>query len=98
MCFTRRGEMQKATKNILVYKGLDVGDRGGLRSPYYPIPWRAKIKKKARGFLKNAPWTSLNEGFHSCKDKNTANGHSSTVFEFIIPKGALYYENQFEYL
>lgn len=41
----------------------------------------------------------IDEGFHSCKTEAWVRSyHGSNVKKFIIPKGALYYENDNEYV
>ena len=99
MCFTklRNEKMKKAKKFILVYKGLDTW-KNELCSPYHDsFKWKEKKRVEEEEFVKNSSSKYLYKGFHSCKTIEEANGHGAP-YEFIIPKGALYYENADEYL
>lgn len=99
MCFNRHGKMQVAKKAIIVYKGLYINSNNQeLISPYRSTVWKVKKKKVENKMAKNSYRQRLSFGFHSCKTIDTARLHASRVYEFVIPKGALYYENDSEYL
>lgn len=100
MCFTNNGKntsVQIATKAILVYKGLD-RYKGKLVSPYYSeFQWKEKKKVQEADF-DSYPGYFAFYGFHSCKTAKNAKLHGNRAYAFIIPKGALYFENDDQYI
>lgn len=89
--------MKKATKDIIVYKGLN--GRKILRSPYKTSTvWRRGKIVTESNFEEKTTCLHLNYGFHSCIEASRGLNHADKVYKFVIPKGALYYKNNNEYL
>lgn len=102
MCFYKSTErkdskLKTATKAIIVYKGLN-GIKN-LKSPYQNTIWTEKKTLTEKYFVRDARgYSTVSTGFHSAKTWNRAKFHGTRVFEFVIPKGAKYYENETEYV
>lgn len=102
MCFTKTRKKDKAVianRDITVYKALN-GYLEFLMSPYYSGGryWKVKEELEEKGFVEESNAKFLSYGFHSCKTIRSARLHGDHVYEFIIPKGTLYYENRSEYI
>ena len=111
MCFiVKKLERKIAKKNISCYKILEKRNFGNrfLCSPYYNFHWKLGVEEST--YLENLDQYDIvfqiNEGFHSYITKKKAIDKKtimlcndiSFVFKAIIPKGAEYYENEFEYV
>lgn len=103
MCFdnvNNQKEAKIAKKSIKVYKSLQyVGDK--ITSPYYHnIVWKKGEIKVCNSMSKSpkSPPMEINRGLHSAKTISRAKVHASAVFEAVIPKGSLYWENDSEYV
>lgn len=105
MCFTNNLNQtapKVAENDIECYKFLM-----DLCSPfYYNGIWKENELKEAEIAETADHNDELNIGFHSCKDverciwyrADVEYQHICPIYKFIIPKGALYYENNNEYL
>lgn len=97
MCLTATSKRQLATKDIVVYKRLEViGMTGGLkiRSPYRHTAWEFEELKKANtSFKKVEEYTNINRGLHAYISKEKAKWYATNyedIFRCIIPKGSYY--------
>lgn len=108
MCFENRkkGEIaKKASRNIVTYKALnervELG-RGGKRlvieSPCYSSEWSIGKQKTARMKLKNENRSYIQTGLHSGRTVYAATEYGCNVYICRIPKGAMYYTNDEEYV
>lgn len=107
MCFTnyKKQESAKVAENdIECYKYL-LNDTRGLMSPIYgDFIWKEKEIVNAVHFSP-AGDRIIENGFHSRKTVAGADDYrvemcdiASPIHKFIIPKGALYFENETEYV
>lgn len=112
MCFIKRGLSKhikplKAKKNIKVYKVLETEDYG----PFFTLKIEGKIYPYEKGwiyYITKNPFQFIGNHidgncFHSMINLNKAlirakNFLDCKVVEMIIPKGALYYKNDTEYV
>ncbi len=102
MCFDNT-HLQKgakiAKKNIKVFKALEAvwGNKGiiAYKSPYYRKRWESKQLVTAPVRKTGTP-ERINQGLHSAKSYDIARSHARHVFNAIVPKGALYWENGYE--
>lgn len=99
MCFTI--ERQKVAKialtDIVCYKALDKrADK--LVSPYQGTVWTVGVVKKVPTLDRISDRYSIDKGLHAGKTFAEAKTHGQAVYEAVIPKGSLYYENSVHYV
>ncbi len=100
MCFFPRKNVIKARvarKPILAYKALKVNG-AVVYSPLRYMEWKAGRVHKAKLKPKISKGSNIHVGLHCFKTKKKALTVTSTVFPVLIPKGALYYENDSQFV
>lgn len=113
-CITKtKPRPTKAKKDIKVYKLIDINGLGmcydlnikGKLEKWTPGYWYEETTP-FKGVYWNASIKFLSidgDAFHSCKTMKVAKDkqeywRNTKIVEMIIPKGALYYENEREYV
>lgn len=106
MCFTNtEGQLtaKVAENDIECYKYLMNAGRG-LESPCYDHMWKEKEVSEAAAFSEEGKY-EIEAGFHSCKTFSSCCIYRAwmsdslwAIYKFIIPKGALYFENATQYV
>lgn len=97
MCFNieRQKVAKVARKDIRCYKSL-LDTFSGLTSPMNPCIWTVGKVKKAN--MVRLATSYINIGLHAGKTFKEAKQYGENVYEFTIPKGALYFENDNQYV
>lgn len=100
MCFRVTTRVQKAEKDIIVYKFLRDYTKGPV-SPHYHARWGVGAVKSSKLDLNHRNGSEINIGLHACKTISGAkklNGTRVTIYALVIPKGAYFYKNASQYV
>ncbi len=102
MCFSN-SQHQKgvkiATEDIPVFKALKTNDEDELTSPVKTgTIWKIGKIKRVWFMRRWGVPVEINRGIHSGKDRYGASGFCAPIYNAVIPRGSIYWENKSEYV
>jgi glycyl-tRNA synthetase alpha subunit len=102
----RDSKLRKSTEDIICYKVVACDeDDGCLRSPYQDV--EVQIGKTYKSKMARTTYNEIHKGLHSFTTEDAArklirslmvrSSYAYRIAECLIPKGATYYEGEFDY-